>query len=64
MELNVPGSSYKLIIHEEIDGREETVKDFAARCSGIIHEAIKWAPEATRSLLQVSWRRGLLDRAE
>ena len=36
-----------------MDGREGTVRDFAARCSGIIMEAIKWAPETTRSLLQV-----------
>ena len=37
-----------------MDGREGTVRDFADRCSGIIMEAIKWAPETTRSLLQVS----------
>ena len=44
---------FSLIVPEEMDGREGTVRDFAARCSGIIMEAIKWAPETTRSLLQV-----------
>lgn len=44
---------FSLIVPEEMDGREGTVSDFAARCSGIIMEAIKWAPETTRSLLQV-----------
>ena len=55
MELNLPNSvaTFKLTVHEEMDGREDTVRDFAARCSGIIMEAIKWAPETTRSILQV-----------
>ena len=54
IEINVPISvPFSLIVPEEMDGREGTVRDFAARCSGIIMEAIKWAPETTRSLLQV-----------
>jgi len=54
IKINVPSSvPFSLIVSEEMDGREGTVRDFAARCSGIIMEAIKWAPETTRSLLQV-----------
>ncbi|CAH3130736.1 unnamed protein product [Porites lobata] len=53
IEINVPSSvPFRLTVSEEMDGREGTVRDFADRCSGIIMEAIKWAPETTRSLLQ------------
>jgi len=53
IEINVPSSvPFSLSVSEEMDGREGTVRDFAARCSGIIMEAIKWAPVTTRSLLQ------------
>ena len=55
IEITVPSSvPVRLLVPEEMDGREGTVRDFAARCSGIIKEALKWAPETTRSLLQVS----------
>lgn len=54
--LSVPGTPYTLRVHEEVEGREGTVTDFAARCSGILQVAFKWAPEATKALLEVRRR--------
>ena len=51
-ELPVPGTSYVIQMTDTLEARENIVRDFASRCQGIIQEAVKWAPDATRSHLE------------
>ncbi|CAG9559156.1 unnamed protein product [Danaus chrysippus] len=50
--LKVPGTDFALQLQDTLEGREGIVKDFADRCHGIVQEAMKWAPQSTRSHLQ------------
>ncbi|XP_074644001.1 phosphatidylinositol 4-kinase alpha-like [Tubulanus polymorphus] len=48
---DVPNTPYKLVVMDSATDRECTVRDFADRSKGILQEAMKWAPNATRSHL-------------
>ncbi|CAB3220116.1 unnamed protein product [Arctia plantaginis] len=50
--LKVPLTDFTLQLQDTLEGRECIVKDFADRCHGIVQEAMKWAPQSTRSHLQ------------
>ncbi|XP_060554504.1 phosphatidylinositol 4-kinase alpha-like isoform X3 [Ruditapes philippinarum] len=50
-EFTVPGTDYILQVKDNMIDRERIVKDFALQSSRILQEAIKWAPQITRSHL-------------
>lgn len=52
LELPIPNAKYHIQLAETLESRENIVRDFGARCEGIIQEAVKWAPNITRSHLQ------------
>lgn len=52
LELPGPYPPHSIQLMDTQEAREDIVKNFSARCGGILAEAIKWAPDATRARLQ------------
>lgn len=50
--LEIPGSPHTIMLMDTLEARQEIVKDFSARCSEILAQAIKFAPDATRAHMQ------------
>ena len=50
--VEIPGSPHTIMLMDTLEARQEIVKDFAARCSEILSQAITFAPDATRAHMQ------------
>ena len=60
--LEIPGSPHTIMLMDTLDARQEIVKDFSARCSEILSQAIQFAPDATRAHMQEYTHRTVVSR--
>uniref|UniRef100_A0A915IQ31 1-phosphatidylinositol 4-kinase n=1 Tax=Romanomermis culicivorax TaxID=13658 RepID=A0A915IQ31_ROMCU len=51
-KLTVPGIPWPVTLMDTLEERQKVYNDFATRCQQIFQEAMKWAPNSTRSHLQ------------
>lgn len=51
-EIVIPHTNFTLILSQKRETREQIMRDFSSRCHGILQEALKWAADSTKSLLQ------------
>ncbi|VDL89608.1 unnamed protein product [Schistocephalus solidus] len=47
----VPDTSFKLAIMDNVQDRQQILSDFVKRCTSVIEEGLKWAPQLVRSHL-------------
>lgn len=47
----VPDTSFKLVIMDSLQERQQILSDFVKRCTSVIEEGLKWAPGLVRSHL-------------
>ncbi|CAL8078131.1 unnamed protein product [Orchesella dallaii] len=48
----IANTPYAIQFMDSMDAREAMVRDYSERCTGFLQEAMKWAPETTRSHLE------------
>lgn len=48
----IANTPYAIQFMDSMEAREAMVRDYAERCKGFLQEAMKWAPETTRSHLE------------
>ena len=51
-EFDVPNTSFKLKVLDNMEGRESTLNDFTQRCSAFLQESLQFAPITAKSHIQ------------
>ena len=53
IQIDIPGTQMKLTLSHDKMTRQLVVQGFTSRCETILREALKWAPDSTKSFLKV-----------